>query len=78
MYEWFTKDRHLDERERQVDDVLAWCIIGAVALATFLVVWVPLLVLFVSVRWTCGRRALSTQSKSCDRFCQGLALLADT
>jgi hypothetical protein len=46
MYEWFTKDRPNEvERKRQVDDVRAWCIIGAVALATFLVVWLPLLVM---------------------------------
>jgi hypothetical protein len=50
MYEWFTKDSNHDtQRKRQEDDVRAWCIIGAVALATFLVVWVPLIVM--SVHW---------------------------
>jgi hypothetical protein len=45
MYEWFTKDADDESPRSQTDDIRAWCIIGFVALATFLVVWVPLIIM---------------------------------
>lgn len=45
MYQWMVNKRQRDDRGlRNAQDVRAWLLIGAIALGTLLIVWVPLII----------------------------------